>query len=136
MTIRLRGITWNHTRRYLPMVATAQRFAEIIPGFDVAWEKSHLKSFSEDPVVRLADGFDLLVVDHSSLGEIVERGLLVPLDEHCKVFWTILKTIRWQIIGIINGRTISGPGDAAAQWCPALGFARTAQDSRPQDRKS
>ena len=82
MTIRLRGITWNHSRGYLPMVATAQRFAEIVPGFDVVWEKRSLKSFSEDPVERFADGFDFLVVDHSSIGEVVGRGLLIPLDEH------------------------------------------------------
>jgi multiple sugar transport system substrate-binding protein len=64
------------------MVATTQRFAEIVPGFDVVWEKRSLKSFSEDPIERLADGFDFLVLDHSSIGEAVGRGLLTPLDEH------------------------------------------------------
>ena len=53
MTIKLRGLTWNHSRGYLPMVATAQRFAELHPDFDVVWEKRPLKSFDEDPVESL-----------------------------------------------------------------------------------
>jgi multiple sugar transport system substrate-binding protein len=34
--IRLTGITWNHTRGYTPMVATAQRFCEMRPIADIA----------------------------------------------------------------------------------------------------
>ncbi len=29
--IKLKGITWNHTRGLLPMVATSQRFTELHP---------------------------------------------------------------------------------------------------------
>ena len=82
MTIRLRGITWNHSRGYLPMVATAQRFSETRPDLDIVWEKRALKSFGDDPVEPLADGFDLLVIDHPSIGEAVKCGALVPLDEY------------------------------------------------------
>ena len=31
----LRGITWQHTRGYLPMVATAQRFSELHPDVQI-----------------------------------------------------------------------------------------------------
>jgi hypothetical protein len=34
----LRGITWNHTRGFLPMLATAQRFSELHPGSQVSWK--------------------------------------------------------------------------------------------------
>ena len=30
--VHLRGITWNHTRGLVPMVAAAQRFEELNPG--------------------------------------------------------------------------------------------------------
>jgi multiple sugar transport system substrate-binding protein len=82
MTISLQGVTWNHSRGYLPMVATAQRFAEMVPGFDVVWEKRFLERFGENSIERLADRFDFFVVDHSSIGEFVNRDLLTPLDEH------------------------------------------------------
>ena len=39
LMIELRGITWNHTRGYLPMAATAQRFSEMHPGVSIHWEK-------------------------------------------------------------------------------------------------
>ena len=32
---RLTGITWNHTRGYLPLVATAQRFSEMHPEVEI-----------------------------------------------------------------------------------------------------
>jgi len=32
----LRGITWGHSRGYLPLVAAAQRFAELHPGVEIA----------------------------------------------------------------------------------------------------
>jgi multiple sugar transport system substrate-binding protein len=82
MTISLRGITWNHSRGYLPMIATTQRFSEMVPGFDVVWEKRSLKSFTEESVEQFVDGFDFLVLEHSSIGELVGRGLLIPLDEY------------------------------------------------------
>jgi hypothetical protein len=31
----LRGITWNHSRGFVPMVATAQRFSELNPSVEI-----------------------------------------------------------------------------------------------------
>jgi multiple sugar transport system substrate-binding protein len=36
-TLSLTGITWNHTRGYLPLVAVAQRFADRDPGIEIVW---------------------------------------------------------------------------------------------------
>ncbi|MGH9352035.1 MAG: ABC transporter substrate-binding protein [Terriglobia bacterium] len=79
--IRLRGITWNHSRGFLPMVATAQRFGETHPGVEIVWEKRSLQEFADYPVERLAETFDLLVVDHPFVGYAARHRVFIPLDE-------------------------------------------------------
>jgi multiple sugar transport system substrate-binding protein len=78
----LSGITWNHTRGFLPMVATAQRFAELHPDTAIHWQKRSLQKFADAPLADLAARFDLLVIDHPSIGEAAAHELLLPLDEH------------------------------------------------------
>lgn len=80
--IELRGITWDHTRGYLPMVATAQRFSELNPRIGISWEKRALQRFADWQIEQLADHFDLLVIDHPFVGTAAECGCLLPLDEH------------------------------------------------------
>jgi multiple sugar transport system substrate-binding protein len=80
MSATLRGITWNHTRGLVPMVATAQRFEELHPEVRIAWEKRSLQAFGDNPIGKLAEEFDLLVIDHPSVGEAAD--FLLPLDEH------------------------------------------------------
>jgi multiple sugar transport system substrate-binding protein len=77
---RLRGITWNHTRGYLPMVATAQRFHELNPQVRIEWSVRSLQAFADEPLARLVQSFDLLVIDHPSIGAAAEGALLLPLD--------------------------------------------------------
>jgi multiple sugar transport system substrate-binding protein len=78
----LKGITWNHTRGYLPVVATAQRFCELHAGVSIEWEKRSLQQFADAPLKVLAERFDLMVIDHPSIGEAAHQGLLFRLDEH------------------------------------------------------
>ena len=78
----LRGMTWNHSRGYLPMVATAQRFLEMNPSVEVRWEKRSLQEFADYPVEKLAENFDLLVIDHPFSGYAAAHPVLLPLDEH------------------------------------------------------
>ena len=80
MSATLRGITWNHTRGLVPMVATAQRFEELHPEVRIVWEKRSLQAFGDNPIGKLAEEFDLLVIDHPSVGE--AEDFLLPLDEH------------------------------------------------------
>lgn len=79
--VKLRGITWNHTRGYLPMVATAQRFSEIHPQIEIDWKKRSLQEFAEFSLNKLAEAFDLLVIDHPIVGDSAAHDILVPLDE-------------------------------------------------------
>jgi multiple sugar transport system substrate-binding protein len=80
--VQLSGITWNHTRGYVPMVATAQRFCETHPGLEIRWEKRSLQAFADCPLERLAEDFDLLVIDHPFVGAAAAQGTLVPLDDY------------------------------------------------------
>lgn len=80
--IELTGITWNHTRGFLPMVATAQRFSELHPEVSISWQKRSLQQFADAPLADLAARFDLMVIDHPSIGEAAHLNLLLPLDEH------------------------------------------------------
>ena len=78
----MNGITWNHTRGFLPMVATAQRFGETHADVAIHWQKRSLQEFADASLPELAQRFDLLVIDHPSIGEAAELNALVPLEEH------------------------------------------------------
>ncbi|WP_028548348.1 extracellular solute-binding protein [Paenibacillus sp. UNC451MF] len=82
MSIVLRGITWDHTRGYLPMVATSQRFAELVPEVTILWEKRSLQQFADAPIQALTDKYDLLVIDHPWAGYASESGVLLSLNKY------------------------------------------------------
>jgi len=79
-TINLKGITWNHSRGLLPMVATAQRFSELHPHVNITWEKRSLQQFADFSIQELAERFDLLVIDHPWAGFAAKTKSIVPLD--------------------------------------------------------
>lgn len=79
--ITLEGITWNHTRGFLPKVAAAQRFSELNPEVEIKWSKRSLLEFGEFPVEKLAERFDLLIIDHPYIGFGAENKVFLPLDE-------------------------------------------------------
>jgi multiple sugar transport system substrate-binding protein len=78
----LRGMTWNHTRGYLPLVAASQRFEEIHPEITIQWEKRSLKDFEAFPIEQLAATYDFLVIDHPFVGFASASGCILRLDEH------------------------------------------------------
>ncbi len=77
----LRGITWNHSRGFVSVVATAQRFCEMRPEVEIVWEKRSLQEFADAPIQGLADDYDLLVIDHPWAGYAAYSQVLVPLQE-------------------------------------------------------
>ena len=81
MGIKLKGITWAHTRGYVPMVATAQRFNELNPEIEIEWEKRSLRDFENAPVEQLAEKYDLLIIDHPWAGFASKNGVLIPLEK-------------------------------------------------------
>jgi len=78
----MKGITWNHTRGYVPMVATSQRYAELNPEIQIQWEKRSLQGFADDPIEKLAQEYDFLIIDHPHIGAMAETGAVLPLDEY------------------------------------------------------
>ena len=82
-TIRLNGITWNHTRGYVSVVATAQRFHELHPHVEINWHKRTLQEFADFPIQKLVDKYDLLVIDHPWAGYAsANSGMLLPLEQY------------------------------------------------------
>ncbi|RYZ75407.1 MAG: carbohydrate ABC transporter substrate-binding protein, partial [Proteobacteria bacterium] len=83
--ITLKGITWNHSRGFLPMVATAQRFSELHPHIQIIWEKRSLQAFADFSIQELAEHFDLLVIDHPWAGFAAKTNSIIPLDNYLTV---------------------------------------------------
>ena len=79
--IELKGITWNHTRGLLPMVASAQRFEELHPGVRISWEKRSLQEFADQPIADLSARYDLLVIDHPWAGFAAASGVLMAMED-------------------------------------------------------
>lgn len=80
--VTLRGITWNHSRGFTPLAATAQRFHELQPDIEIAWARRSLQDFADKPLDRLAEEFDLLVIDHPSVGFAEKTKALISLSSY------------------------------------------------------
>ena len=78
-TVRLRGMTWSHPRGYDPLVACA-RIWQQRTGVEIEWDQRSLQDFESYPVEELAARYDLIVIDHPHVGQILAEGCLVPLD--------------------------------------------------------
>ncbi len=72
-------MTWSHPRGYDPMLATAKAWAEKT-GVRIEWDKRSLQDFETFPVEELARQYDLIVIDHPHVGQVVDEGYLAPLD--------------------------------------------------------
>lgn len=64
------------------MIATAQRFAELNPGVRIEWHLRSLQDFADVSIAALSQKYDLLVIDHPSMGEAEAHGLFAPLEQH------------------------------------------------------
>jgi multiple sugar transport system substrate-binding protein len=80
----LRGITWNHSRAFPPLVAAAQRYAELHSHVRIEWEKRSLDDFGHAGLAQLSGSYDLLVVDHPMLGDAHRDRSLVDMRPHLK----------------------------------------------------
>ena len=76
---RLRGMTWSHPRGYDPMVACSALYKKE-KGVEIEWDKRLLQDFESFPVEELARAYDLIVIDHPHVGQIMKEGCIEPLD--------------------------------------------------------
>ncbi len=78
----LKGITWNHSRGFTPMTATAQRFSELNPAITITWEKRSLQQFADLSIQQLAERYDLLVIDHPWAGFAAKTNSILAFDKY------------------------------------------------------
>jgi multiple sugar transport system substrate-binding protein len=79
--MRLLGATWNHTRGYAPLAATAQAYCLDHPEVDIQWEKRSLQDLADFPIEALAESHDLVVIDHPSVGAAAHSQCFSALEE-------------------------------------------------------
>jgi multiple sugar transport system substrate-binding protein len=96
VTVRLHGITWDHPRGYQPLHASAEPYQQQT-GVSVTWDKRSLKDFGDAPIDRLAEEYDLLIIDHPHVGLASASGCLLPLDDCLDA--ATLKTLAEQSAG-------------------------------------
>ena len=80
--ILLKGITWDHSRGYTPLVATAQRFMERHKEVEIIWSKRSLQDFADKPIGGLAKEYDLLIIDYPWIGYSAEEKQFLPLNSY------------------------------------------------------
>jgi multiple sugar transport system substrate-binding protein len=79
--IELQGISWDHPRGHDCMVTTAEAYRAVQPDVRVTWRTRSLQDFADYPLEKLAETYDLLVIDHPFVGFAASDGCLLPLDE-------------------------------------------------------
>ena len=79
MTIVLKGMTWSHPRGHDPLVACSRAWLERT-GVSIEWDKRSLQDFESYPVEELARRYDLIIIDHPHVGQVVAENCLLPLD--------------------------------------------------------
>jgi multiple sugar transport system substrate-binding protein len=119
MTVRLRGLCWDHPRCLRPMAAAADAYRRVRPDVRLEWRARPLALFNDQPVDEVAADYDLVFVDHPMTGSVAAGRSLVPLD-------TVLDA--GELAGIAE-RSIGGSHDSyrcdGHQW--ALGVDAACQ---------
>lgn len=122
MTVRLRGLTWDHPRGYLVLDALANALA---PAVSVRWHRQPLADFESRPLRTLADDYDLLVIDHPGLGDAVQDGALRPLNDIAGS----AELAQWRTAAI--GASFASYTLAGQQWALPLDAATQVSACRP-----
>jgi len=118
--ITLRGMTWDHSRGYDPMIATSKIFTEKYDNkVRIEWDKRSLQAFADRPIEQMVEEYDLMVIDYPHVGEVSAKGLLQNFDT--KKYNNELKLLKKQSVGLshqsynIDGHQWALAIDAATQ---------------------
>ncbi|QKJ33064.1 extracellular solute-binding protein [Mucilaginibacter mali] len=123
--ITLKGITWNHSRGFTPMTATAQRFNELNPHVNITWEKRSLQQFADLSIQQLAERYDLLVIDHPWAGFAAKTGSILAFDKYLSA--EFLKDQEQNTVG----HSYESYNYNGHQWALAIDAATPVAASRP-----
>jgi multiple sugar transport system substrate-binding protein len=80
--MHLLGMAFDHPRGFAPMKATSEKFKLSNPDAVISWDARSLKDFEDYPIEKLAEKYDLIMMDHPFIGSGVKSKALIPLDEH------------------------------------------------------
>mgnify|MGYP003952215489 CR=1 FL=1 len=118
--IKLKGMTWDHSRGYDPMIATSIKFSEQHNNeVSIKWDKRPLQAFADRPIEEMTDDYDLIVIDYPHVGEVAAKGLLQNLDT--PKYQDEIDLLKKQSVGsshdsyFINGKQWALAIDAASQ---------------------
>ena len=65
----LKGMTWDHSRGYDPMIATSKNFAERYNNeVSIKWDKRSLQAFADRPIEQMVEEYDLMVIGSNLTG--------------------------------------------------------------------
>ncbi|MGD1893519.1 MAG: extracellular solute-binding protein [Cyclobacteriaceae bacterium] len=123
--IQLKGITWDHTRGFTSMVATAQRFHELHLEVEIEWKKRSLQAFADEPIDQLAQRYDLLVIDHPWTGFAARTGVIQPLND------LIPNSLLENLAANSVGKSHESYSYNQQQWALAIDAATPVAASRP-----
>jgi multiple sugar transport system substrate-binding protein len=70
-------MTWDHPRGYDPLAAASREW-EARTGVAIVWDRRSLQDFEAYPVRSLAERYDLIVIDHPHVGQIMAESCLHP----------------------------------------------------------
>ncbi|MGN9841072.1 hypothetical protein ACTMTI_23395 [Nonomuraea sp. H19] len=80
----MRGLTWDHPRGYAPLdeltrldQAGRNPYGEVPE--PIEWDRQPLEGFESEPIAKLCETYDVLVIDHPGLGAATDA--LVPMEE-------------------------------------------------------
>jgi multiple sugar transport system substrate-binding protein len=74
-------MTWNHDRGLAPMLATSAAFRERHPDVVIEWEARSLRDFGDAPTAKLAELYDMVVLDHPFMGDLASSRTFLAYDE-------------------------------------------------------
>jgi multiple sugar transport system substrate-binding protein len=77
--MRLKGMTWDHPRGYDPLAAAAADWVRLT-GVAIEWDRRSLQDFETYPVRELAERYDLIVIDHPHVGQVMADQCLQPFE--------------------------------------------------------
>lgn len=117
--MELKGITWDHERGYNPLIPVTEAFCKSHPGVNITWAKRSLKDFGDYPVSKLAELYDLIMIDHPFMAEALQEKLLVILNDYIEPEY--FEMLSKDTVGLsldsycVDGKYQALPVDAATQ---------------------
>jgi len=118
------GLTWDHPRGYDALAAAAATARK--SGLRIQWDRQPLEGFESAAIDRLAQEYDLLVIDHPHLGDALDKRCLQEIS----ALFDPSRLAAWRDQSI--GQSFSSYSYGAGQWALPLDAATQVAAWRPE----